>query len=562
MSRLFHKDTDSHAVEFQGDHSRHSELMRRTLLNLILIYLLPFILLTGYFHLQSLRVRDEVRQQHLQSVAEYQAHMLDLFLRERAVNLANLIQDPNLAANPSRDALDTYLRDLRLDSDSFVDVGVFDGQGVQVSYAGPFPELEKRDYHEEPWFRELREQGERFVITDIYYGFRQRPHFTIAYRREVDGSFLAMRATLDPEQIYLYITSLEGARQVHTTIVNRDGTYQMVIPGTITPSTESSIMPPVEPEVGFQEVRADGKSVSYGYAWLSAARWALITQSAVAQPSRFILGGNYRIAAISLFIILLILTATIVLARIRVRIEEDRDQTKAQLEQAAKLASVGELAGGIAHEINNPLAIISEEAGLMKDLMDPAFGQDVGWEDLRPRLDTIHEAVYRCRDITRKLLGFVRKTDITLAPHDVRPLIDEVVDGLLGRELTVSNIRLERSYAEALPSIVTDGNQLKQVILNLVNNAVDAIEGPGIVTIEARSEDGAVLISVRDSGCGMSKAQLEKIFLPFFTTKEVGRGTGLGLSVSYGIIKGLGGRISVQSEHGKGSTFTLILPGS
>jgi len=534
--------------------------MRRAFLHLILIYLLPFVLLTAYFHFQSLRIQDQARHQHLQSVAEYQSHMLDLFLRERAVNLVNLLQDPNLEVYPSRATLDVYLRDLRLDSDSFVDIGVFDGDGVQVSYTGPYPELEQRDYHEEPWFRELREAGERFVITDIYLGFRQKPHFTIAFQREIEGRFLAMRTTLDPEQIYAYITSLEGVRQVHTSIVNRSGTYQMVTPGVGTPLAESAIVPPVMPVTGYQNVRVSDKIVEYGYAWLSEAHWALITQSAVPPPNRFVLGGDYRIAVISLMIILLILTATYMRARIEVRIEEERDQTKAQLEQAAKLASVGELAGGVAHEINNPLAIISEEAGLIKDLMDPAFGQDVGWEELRPRLDTINEAVYRCRDITRKLLGFVRKTDISLAPHDVRPLIDEVVDGVLGHEMTVSNIRLERHYEDDLPDIVTDGNQLKQVILNLVNNAVDATIGAGVVSIEARTKDGTVLIFVSDTGCGMSKDQLDKIFLPFFTTKEVGRGTGLGLSVSYGIIKGLGGKISVKSEHGVGSTFIISLP--
>ena len=153
MPRLFRKDPDSHAVEIVGSRQRHRELMRRTLFHLILIYLAPFLLLTGYFHFQSLHVKDEARRQQLQSVAEYQSHMLDLFIRERAVNLANLIRDPNLEVFPSRTTLASYLRDLRQDSDSFVDVGVFDGEGVQVSYAGPFPELERRDYHAEPWFR-------------------------------------------------------------------------------------------------------------------------------------------------------------------------------------------------------------------------------------------------------------------------------------------------------------------------------------------------------------------------------------------------------------------------
>jgi len=560
MPRLFRQKSGGPTTESKAERLRHGKLMRRTVLKLVLIYLLPFILLTIYFHFQALQLHDEARCQQLISAAEYQAHMLDLFLRERAVNLANLAQDPQLLDAPSRNMLEDYLRDLRRVSDSFVDVGVFDAAGVQVSYAGPHPELEQRNYAAEPWFRELHEAGQHFVITDIYLGFRQKPHFTIAYRREVDDAFFAMRATLDPEEIYAYITSLEGARQVHTSIINRDGTYQMVTPAGGTPLTGATLIPPSSPAVGSQTVKIDDVATSYGYAWLSTAPWALMAQSAIPPQSRLLLGGDVRIAALTLLVICLILAATIVRARQQVYMEEERDETKAQLEQAAKLASVGELAGGVAHEINNPLAIISEEAGLMHDLLDPSFGREVGPDELQRRLGIIQDAVYRCRDITRKLLGFVRKTDIRLAQHDVRALIDEVIDGLLGHELATSNIQLERRYADGLPEIVTDGNQLKQVILNLVNNAIDATDGAGKVTIVVDSEEDQLRIEVTDTGCGMPREQMEKVFLPFFTTKEVGKGTGLGLSVSYGIIKGLGGRISVQSEPGRGSTFTVTLP--
>jgi len=241
--------------------------------------------------------------------------------------------------------------------------------------------------------------------------------------------------------------------------------------------------------------------------------------------------------------------------------QQEADQTRAQLEHASKLASVGELASGIAHEINNPLAVITEESGLLMDYTDPQFGHTLDEGDLRRRLETIQKSAFRCRDITRKLLRFVRKTDFELQEYDVHDIIDGVIDDLLGPEIEVSSVRVERNYNRSLPMLTTDVNQLQQVILNIVNNASDAIgddSGTIIITTSRRGKN--VLISIKDTGCGMTPEQLEKVFMPFFTTKEVGRGTGLGMSVSYGIVRGLGGKIEVDSAAGVGTTFTVVLP--
>ena len=134
MPGLFRRGSASHVLESAGSRRHHRELMRRTLFHLMLIYLAPFLALTIYFHVQSLHAQDEARRRQLQSVAEYQSHMLDLFIRERAVNLSNLIQDPYLEVFPSHTTMERYLQSLRQDSDSFVDVGVFDATGVQVAW--------------------------------------------------------------------------------------------------------------------------------------------------------------------------------------------------------------------------------------------------------------------------------------------------------------------------------------------------------------------------------------------------------------------------------------------
>jgi two-component system NtrC family sensor kinase len=138
--------------------------------------------------------------------------------------------------------------------------------------------------------------------------------------------------------------------------------------------------------------------------------------------------------------------------------------------------------------------------------------------------------------------------------------MDEVVDDFFVREMAVDNIEIRREYEDNLPPILTDGNQLKQVFLNLLKNAADAIEGAGGILIRMARDETSLRIQISDTGCGMTQDQVDRIFMPFYTTKEVGEGTGLGLSVSYGIVKNLEGTVEVESRVGKGSTFTIVLP--
>ena len=527
---------------------------------MLLTYLAPFILLSIYFHLQSNKLFNQSRRTHLKLIAEHQSNTLDLFLRERVVNLTNLMYNPKMKSPPFSRAMVAYLAELKKSSDTFVDIGFFDSLGVQVAYKGPFPSLENRNYSSEAWYQSLRNSPGDFIITDIYLGFRKKPHFTIGVKRIIDGCYTVLRATLDPEKIYEYITSLEGASEVYSAIVNQDGYYQVVTPQMGSFLQESSIVPPNKSRLGTERVKVNHNTYDYGYSWLKMADWALIVQWADESHPALLSGIDMTVATVSLAIILVISVIIILRARKIVLFQEESSQTKAQLAHASKLATVGELAGGIAHEINNPLAIISEEAGLVKDLMSPEYGEKITPEEIRLSLDTIQEAVFRCRDITRKLLGFVRKTDIKLATNDIHDIINDVVDGFLTREMAVSNIEIVRQFDSDLPQVMTDKNQLEQVILNIINNGVDAIEGRGKITITTSRDDDNAFISISDTGKGIAREVIDQIFLPFYTTKEVGRGTGLGLSVSYGIVKSLGGKIIVESAPGEGSTFTVALP--
>jgi two-component system NtrC family sensor kinase len=241
-------------------------------------------------------------------------------------------------------------------------------------------------------------------------------------------------------------------------------------------------------------------------------------------------------------------------------IAKAREELHVQLLHASKLASVGELVAGIAHEINNPLAIISATSGVIQDLFDPEFNIEWTPETVRNELSIIDSAVLRARGITHKLLDFSRKNPPTLVPGNVNRILDNVVEGLKEQEFQIADIELVRHYSMDMPDILMDPDQMSQVFLNLVNNAGDAVDRGGTITLTTRHDDEYVRVSVTDTGQGMTSEQMEKIFTPFYTSKEVGKGTGLGLSVSLSIVESMGGKIEVQSIPGTGSSFTIILP--
>ena len=231
-----------------------------------------------------------------------------------------------------------------------------------------------------------------------------------------------------------------------------------------------------------------------------------------------------------------------------------------QLIQSRKLADIGELSSGIAHEINNPLAIIGQESEWGIHLLQSDERKDFKqFDDLKDSLREITRQVERCKEITHRLLNFA-KIETLLQRVDINRLIEDMTR-LVERETKQHRIHIVRHFQKDLPPVVSDAPLLRQVILNLLHNAAYAIQKDGAITLTTRLADqGQVEIIVTDTGSGVSKENLGKIFNPFFTTKPPGKGTGLGLSICQRIIDKLGGHISVTSEPGHGTTFTIRLP--
>ena len=232
-------------------------------------------------------------------------------------------------------------------------------------------------------------------------------------------------------------------------------------------------------------------------------------------------------------------------------------ENEEQLIQAEKLTSLGQMAASIAHEINNPLAgVLMYTKLLAKKITGGTFRK----EESLDYLSKMETEVGRCSRIIRNLLDFARQTEPTLRPVDINRVMEQVLS-MVGHQAQLQNIEMVKEFSPSLPNVVADFDQLQQIFTNLTLNAIQAMPDGGRLTIRSSAVDGEVRVDVQDTGCGISKENMGRLFTPFFTTKEKGKGVGLGLAVVHGIIERHKGRIKVQSEVGKGTTFSVYLGG-
>ena len=234
---------------------------------------------------------------------------------------------------------------------------------------------------------------------------------------------------------------------------------------------------------------------------------------------------------------------------------QELTSAQSRLVQTERLASMGQISAGVAHEINNPLSTILLYSHM---LLKKAHEGDPNRDDLR----MIVSEANRCRTIMRGLLDFARHSRVEKQSTDLAVLIREVVADM-SQKVLETPIRVRCELGPSLPAVCLDGEQVRQMLVNLVQNGVDAVRGEGEVVVSADpvpAEAETVEIRVRDTGCGIPHEHVSEIFTPFFTTKQLGKGTGMGLSIVYGVVKMHSGDISVESEEGKGTTFIVRLP--
>jgi len=247
-------------------------------------------------------------------------------------------------------------------------------------------------------------------------------------------------------------------------------------------------------------------------------------------------------------------TFNLMASSLKERDERLKEYTQQQIMKSERLATLGQLAAGVAHEINNPLGAVLMYTHLSLEEMESE-------DTRRQNLEKVVGEATRCRDIVKGLLDFARQTEPKVEESDVNGILNRTLS-LVENQALFQNVKVKKLLTSSLPKVMMDSNQIQQVFTNIILNAAEAIEGEGeLIVVTRRAPDNKhIEIEFTDTGCGIPPENHEKIFDPFFTTKEVGRGTGLGLAISYGIIARHKGTINIRSKPGKGSTFIVRLP--
>jgi two-component system NtrC family sensor kinase len=546
---------------------------RRFVLLTLVSSLVPLLLVGWGINIQYSRFARNRMVENFNREVDHHRRMIELFLKEHS-NKLQLIARTHTKDFLRRPAnLAKVFEMFNQVHASLTDLGVIDHSGQHLAYIGPY-DLMNKNYAQTFWFQQVMQK--QIFISDMFLGFRQEPHFIMAVTSSDNGEPWILRATIDTEALRSLVENVRIGRTGEVYLLNGEGVYQT------TPRFHGNIMekaplPLVDEHTGIDIRLVKGLTGPTGKAaprqivcsvWLQEPHWLLVVRQDYGEAFNTVNHANWavliflHISALSILLVAVLVNRHM-MAMIRRR-DDETDQLNEQLLQTGKLASIGELSAGVAHEINNPLAIILTERQILLDsekrtsTLDPEFR-----EQLVDSLSQIDIQIQRCKRITHNLLRFSRRTTSMMETIHLNTFIQEVVD-LMEREARSNGIKFITDLASEIPAMVTDPSQLQQVLLNLITNAIDAHESKPYGRIELTTrlseDEQGIWMCIGDTGSGIPNENLEKIFDPFFTTKPVGKGTGLGLSICYSIVQRLGGRISVHSILGEGTRFDIYLP--
>jgi two-component system, NtrC family, sensor kinase len=531
----------------------------------LLVSIGPLILLGTTIYYQFGKLYKERIEDQIRHLSYSQSNAVEVFLRERTTILAMLVETQPFEKLRDQENLSRLFWQLnqRAEGLGLVDIGVIDRNGNQLAYAGPY-NLKGLNYYQQPWFDEVLRRGK--FISDVFMGFRQVPHLIIAVKGACDSDCWILRATIDSEIFNRLVRSAQVGTSGDAYILNREGVFQT------SPRFDGAILGQsgIDTQqfgegttvIEKKEVGADSRYI--GGAWLKDKSWMLVISQIAGQERGWLVKArNTEILIIAtgcLVIFLAIVMISHTLVGHLEQTDQEMNELNAQLIQQDKLAALGKMAAGIAHEINNPLAVIGEKAGWMEDLLaEEEFVNSHNYKEFAASITKIEEHVDRARKITHSMLGFARRMEPRLDDVEINRVLDQTID-ILSNHARINNIEIRKHFADRLPVIASDQSQLQQVFMNLINNAVDAIGSDGTIDITTVLNTDHIEVIVQDDGPGIDRAIQKKIFDPFFTTKHDGKGTGLGLSISYNIIEKMGGRLTVKSSPGSGSAFKVTLP--
>jgi two-component system, NtrC family, sensor kinase len=535
--------------------------LTKILFSVIPLILLAIVLYSHFSDSYTSKVLEAIR-----TLAVNRQGALDLFLEERISQLVTLAQTNTLAQLSDEEYLNKVFNVVQSVSKSYIDLGIIDQNGNHLSYVGPYHTILKEvNYRNEPWFDAVLNSGT--YVSDVYLGFRKVPHFIIAVLvREKNRNWI-LRATIDSNVLERVVNAAQIGKTGDAYLVNRENLLQTK------PRFNGNVLEPAPgPDfssvVGLrvEEIKYRGEPMLYAATQIKTKNWVLVIREDPREPLAPLLRAKYLVALLSFLGFGLITAGSVITTNKVLERLKRSDREKARSDEVviheSKMAALGKMAAGVAHEINNPLAVIGEEAGWMKDLLkEEDISKSQNFQEFTESIKKIEYHANRVKKVTHRLLGFARRMEPTVEKVMVNTVLEECVS-FLENEARYRNIKIEKELSPDIPSIPSDPSQLQQVFLNLLNNAIDALgkDGSIILHTEHQPQSNYIVVKISDTGPGIPKEVLAKIFDPFFTTKEVGKGTGLGLSISYSIIEKLGGTITVDSEVGKGTTFTIALP--
>ncbi len=544
----------------------YTKLWWRNCLAIVCLSVLPLLFVTLSLYTLFDGIYTDKVLETLKRTVDDRRDSMDLFFNERIAQLHTIANTNTFASLTDENFLKNIFEVMHAKSNSYMDMGVIDDEGNHRSYVGPYYSLLKDvNYKHEAWFIATRANG--IYISDIFLGFRKVPHFVIAVMvREKNTSWI-LRVTINLKNIYDILQNDLVGEESDAFIINNKNLLQTQ-PRIGGEYLERPNYPDFSSTIATSAGRRvfEGQDSFYASTQIYSTKWILVVKESPGEILLPMQKGKcwmiiFTVSGLATIIFGAVLFTNGLINRIRATDQEDASKSD-MLVQANQMIALSKMAAGIAHEVNNPLAAIAEVAGWMKDLLaEEDLAGSKNFTEFDESVDKIEHQVARARKIVHNLLGFARRMEPAKEKINVNTLLDETI-GFLDNEAKYVNINIEKQFAENIPIITSDLSQIQQVVVNLLNNAIDAIDHNGTVTVSTRYNEktGEVEISVADTGKGISENNLGKIFDPFFTTKEVGKGTGLGLSISYTLIEKLGGRIKVESEVGKGTVFTIFLP--
>ncbi|MGD9818713.1 MAG: ATP-binding protein, partial [Desulfomonilaceae bacterium] len=529
--------------------------------------LIPLFALGTTIYWQFTSAYESKVTESVRTLVQNRRASVELFFDERIAQLNTVAQTHSIEKLTDEIFLKKIFDTLQARSKSFIDIGVIDSRGNHLAYVGPhYDKLKSVNYSQEEWFQAVLTTG--VYISDVFMGFRRAPHFIIAVTVLEGNQIYILRATINSAIIQDIVRAAQLGKRGDAFIVNRENILQTQprFAGELLGYPDS---PDFSASIGSNVdfIRFKKEENIYATSQIKDPKWVLVIKEDVQEGMAPLFKARFIENLIIAFGVLVVVLGTIVTTRSLTRRLEQMELEKAKSEdlvvQSSKMAALGKMAAGIAHEINNPLQIIGDQAGWMKDLLESEeIKNSENLQEFEQCIKKIERQVNRSREITHRLLRFGRRMETTQDSVDVNNLIAETIT-FLENEAHYRDITVEAKYDLSLPEITTDSNQLQQVFLNIIDNAIDAVGQSGKILIRTALTSNSskeIVVTIEDNGPGMPKEVLSRVFDPFFTTKRPDEGTGLGLSISYSIIEKLRGKISVQSEEGKGTVFTITLP--